>query len=212
MTPKDQHGPENLTVGRIEFASNQTMTTAAETFNPRNNVVSVEQAHPAASPVSEARNPQELPWKWTRDGIEPAVSEAHGKSEYIVAPTTAGGNETVVKDGIYMSRKPFSELRAEMSPESQQRAAARTKELLAVSEARKQDEPKPCPLCGGKAYATRTVNGTQMFNVGCASCGLELKAAWYRGEDKPTKDILALWNTRAASSSSRTPTPEEKKR
>src|SRR5262245_48123662 len=57
-------------------------------------------------------------------------------------------------------------------------------------------EPKPCPLCGGQAYATHTVNGTQMFRVGCVSCGLELKAAWYRDSDRPTKDILALWNTR----------------
>lgn len=27
-----------------------------------------------------------------------------------------------------------------------------------------------CPFCGGKAYATRAVNGTQMFYVGCAVC------------------------------------------
>lgn len=54
-----------------------------------------------------------------------------------------------------------------------------------------------CPFCGGKAYATRTVNGTQMFKVGCAECGIELKAAWYRDEDKPTKDLIGLWNTRA---------------
>ena len=56
---------------------------------------------------------------------------------------------------------------------------------------------KPCPFCGGPAYATRTVNGTQMFKVGCASCGIELKAAWYRDEIEPTKDIVKLWNTRA---------------
>lgn len=54
-----------------------------------------------------------------------------------------------------------------------------------------------CPFCGGKAYATRAVNGTQMFYVGCAVCGVELKAAWYRDQDKPTKDLVALWNTRA---------------
>lgn len=57
----------------------------------------------------------------------------------------------------------------------------------------------PCPLCGGPAYATRTVNGTQMLHVGCAPCGLELKAAWYRDQDAPTKDIVSLWNTRAES-------------
>lgn len=58
--------------------------------------------------------------------------------------------------------------------------------------------PQPCPFCGGTPYVTRTVNGTQMFKVGCVSCGVELKTAWYRGEDQPTKDILTLWNTRAA--------------
>lgn len=55
---------------------------------------------------------------------------------------------------------------------------------------------RPCPFCGKTPYITRTVNGTQMFKVGCASCGVELKAAWYRGEDAPTRDILTLWNTR----------------
>jgi hypothetical protein len=59
-------------------------------------------------------------------------------------------------------------------------------------------EPLACPFCGGRAYATRTVNGTQMFKVGCASCGIEMKAAWYRDAATPTKDILALWNQRAA--------------
>lgn len=58
--------------------------------------------------------------------------------------------------------------------------------------------PLPCPFCGADAYVYRSVNGEQMFKVGCSSCGVELKAAWYRGEDTPTKDILALWNTRAA--------------
>jgi hypothetical protein len=57
-------------------------------------------------------------------------------------------------------------------------------------------EPLACPFCGGRAYATRTVNGTQMFKVGCASCGIEMKAAWYRDEPTPTKDILSLWNQR----------------
>ena len=56
--------------------------------------------------------------------------------------------------------------------------------------------PNLCPLCDGPAYATRTVNGTQEFKVGCPSCGIELKAAWYRGEEAPTKDILSLWNNR----------------
>lgn len=57
-------------------------------------------------------------------------------------------------------------------------------------------QPLPCPLCAGPAYAFWSVNGEQMFKVGCPPCGLELKAAWYRGTDKPTKDILTLWNTR----------------
>jgi hypothetical protein len=68
--------------------------------------------------------------------------------------------------------------------------------------------PKACPLCGGEAYAYCTVNGTQMFKVGCAACGLELKAAWYRDQDKPTKDILTLWNTRADSGVPRSGVPE----
>jgi hypothetical protein len=55
----------------------------------------------------------------------------------------------------------------------------------------------PCPFCGGKPYETRTVNGTEMYLVGCASCGIELKAAWYRGEPRPTKNIAGLWNRRA---------------
>ena len=55
-----------------------------------------------------------------------------------------------------------------------------------------------CPFCGGKPYETRTVNGTQMYLIGCSPCGFEIKAAWYRGEAKPTKDIAGLWNRRAA--------------
>jgi hypothetical protein len=70
-----------------------------------------------------------------------------------------------------------------------------------------QAPPKGCPFCGGKAYATRSVNGTQMFHVGCAACGVELKAAWYRDQDQPTKDILALWNTRADTEGDASPSP-----
>lgn len=68
-----------------------------------------------------------------------------------------------------------------------------------MSPERIQGAPAPCPFCGGLSYATRTVNGTQMFSVGCASCGVEFKAAWYRGEEQPSKDIIAAWNQRAPS-------------
>lgn len=67
---------------------------------------------------------------------------------------------------------------------------------------------RACPLCGSNAYAYRAVDGTQMFKVGCAACGIELKAAWYRDQEQPTKDIVALWNTRAGAAAE---TPSEKK-
>jgi len=66
-------------------------------------------------------------------------------------------------------------------------------------------EPLACPFCGGRAYATRTVNGTQMFKVGCASCGIEMKAARYRDAATPTKDILSLWNQRTPADAAGTP-------
>jgi Lar family restriction alleviation protein len=61
---------------------------------------------------------------------------------------------------------------------------------------KERDVLKPCPFCGSKPYETRTVNGTEMYLIGCSSCGIEMKAAWYRGEPKSTKDIAALWNRR----------------
>jgi hypothetical protein len=36
-----------------------------------------------------------------------------------------------------------------------------------------------------------------MFYVRCSGgCGIELKAAWYRDDEAPTKDIVSLWNSR----------------
>lgn len=81
-----------------------------------------------------------------------------------------------------------------------QKIEAEIERLRSASPEQEKDTmPSNCPFCGGPAYATRTVNGTQMFHVGCPSCGVEMKAAWYRGADKPTKDILALWNRRSPS-------------
>jgi Lar family restriction alleviation protein len=73
-------------------------------------------------------------------------------------------------------------------------------------------EAEPCPFCGGPAYVTRTVNGTQMFKVGCTTCGVEMKAAWYRDQPKPTKDILALWNRRAEARSGASALPDQKEK
>lgn len=61
------------------------------------------------------------------------------------------------------------------------------------------DQPKlPCPFCGGQPYAHRTVNGTDMAHVGCGVCGIEFKAAHFRGDDAPTRDIIAAWNQRTS--------------
>jgi Lar family restriction alleviation protein len=61
---------------------------------------------------------------------------------------------------------------------------------------KKDNDLLPCPFCGCKPYSTRTVNGTEMFKVGCIACGFEFKAAWYRNDEKPTRDLVAAWNTR----------------
>jgi hypothetical protein len=58
---------------------------------------------------------------------------------------------------------------------------------------------------GGQPYFTRAVNGTNMI---CAQCGLELKAALVMvtpTEERPTKDILAIWNTRSRVSTAALP-------
>jgi len=86
-----------------------------------------------------------------------ALQAAPASPERVVPPTTAGGNETVVRDGIYMSRKPFNELRARMSPDAQMRAAERTKQMLDAIDQRSADTataaaPASPPL---KELATR---------------------------------------------------------
>lgn len=63
-------------------------------------------------------------------------------------------------------------------------------------------ELKPCPFCpdGGKPYFTKSVNGTNMAYVGCAQCGLQLKAQVQfltsREDWRLSKDIVSIWNTR----------------
>jgi Lar family restriction alleviation protein len=59
------------------------------------------------------------------------------------------------------------------------------------------DELLPCPFCGGRPYLILPFNGTEEFVVGCADCNIEFKAAWCRGESKPSRDIVAAWNRRA---------------
>ena len=58
----------------------------------------------------------------------------------------------------------------------------------------------PCPFCGGQAYYTQSVNGSQMHYIGCSSCGIAFKAQETGGPGfvKLTKDIVAAWNKRAA--------------
>ena len=60
---------------------------------------------------------------------------------------------------------------------------------------------KPCPFCGGQAYYTRSVNGSQMHYVGCSTCGFEFKAQEVHHADTSldclTRDIVAAWNQRA---------------
>jgi hypothetical protein len=68
----------------------------------------------------------------------------------------------------------------------------------------------PCPFCGGEAWSVRSVNGTAEFRVGCSPCGIAIKAAWYRGEPAPTKDIVAVWNRRAGEESLRSALSEER--
>ncbi len=66
-----------------------------------------------------------------------------------------------------------------------------------------QSELQPCPLCRGPAYYTETVNGTSMAYVGCAACGISMKAALTPGpgphQTQWSRDIRAVWNTRVAS-------------
>lgn len=67
----------------------------------------------------------------------------------------------------------------------------------------------PCPFCpdGGRPYFNPHTNdstdsGSRMAYVGCASCGVSLKAANFptmQGGWNLSKDILAIWNTRATS-------------
>jgi hypothetical protein len=111
-------------------------------------------------------------------------------------------SRTLTDASVNVTRHAQSEKANSMSDRSAPRSPA--------PQEKKMNEPLPCPLCGGPAYATRTVNGTQMFKVGCPSCGIELKAAWYRDQDQATKDILTLWNTRSAAlSPAQAPTLKE---
>lgn len=59
---------------------------------------------------------------------------------------------------------------------------------------------KACPLCKGPAYRTEAVDGSAMLYIGCAKCGLSMKAAWVclGPPDKYgwSRDLDAAWNTR----------------
>lgn len=59
---------------------------------------------------------------------------------------------------------------------------------------------EPCPLCGGEAYRIESNNGSSMLYVGCAPCGLALKAALVPlgppGVHGWSRDIVAAWNRR----------------
>ena len=61
-------------------------------------------------------------------------------------------------------------------------------------------ELKRCPFCGGEAYFTKSVNGSNMIYVGCSPCGIQFKALNVyqpNGEWQPTKDVIAAWNHRS---------------
>ena len=59
-------------------------------------------------------------------------------------------------------------------------------------------ELKPCPFCGGAAYFTASVNGSNMIYAGCSPCGIAVKAQLIYEPSgwKPTKDVCAIWNQR----------------
>jgi hypothetical protein len=54
----------------------------------------------------------------------------------------------------------------------------------------------PCPFCGGEAYKTESVNGSNMVYVGCSPCGIAFKAQKDCTNGILTKDIVAAWNQR----------------
>lgn len=57
---------------------------------------------------------------------------------------------------------------------------------------------KPCPFCGGPAYYTKSVNGSNMVYAGCGVCGIRFEAQKiYTGHDEVTMDVKAAWNRRA---------------
>jgi Lar family restriction alleviation protein len=49
---------------------------------------------------------------------------------------------------------------------------------------------KPCPFCGGKAYAYERNEALEIGNVICSNCGVNME-----GDDET--DAVRLWNRRA---------------
>jgi hypothetical protein len=83
-------------------------------------------------------------------------------------------------------------------------AELRTERLLnmtptADEKVREDEVLLPCPFCGGKAYYTESVNGSNMAYVGCTVCGISAKAARTGFNlSEWTRDLKLVWNTRKA--------------
>jgi Restriction alleviation protein Lar len=78
-----------------------------------------------------------------------------------------------------------------------------------MSEPTQAEVLKSCPFCGGKAYKTESVNGSNMVYVGCGPCGVHFKAQKDGTNGVLSKDVVAYWNTRAAERSLAPATPME---
>jgi hypothetical protein len=78
-----------------------------------------------------------------------------------------------------------------------------------MSEPTQAEVLKSCPFCGGKAYKTESVNGSNMVYVGCGPCGVHFKAQKDGTNGVLSKDVVAYWNTRAAERSLAPATPTE---
>jgi transcription elongation factor Elf1 len=76
-----------------------------------------------------------------------------------------------------------------------------------MSEPTQAEVLKSCPFCGGKAYKTESVNGSNMVYVGCGPCGVHFKAQKDGTNGVLSKDVVAYWNTRAAERSLAPATP-----